>query len=361
MHGLRCMAFLTGFPQHRLTFSQRLRSSRAIRSGVFGRVKGPLHKAPNSDPCNSRCLRAAGIVAVSLPIIASPHCAFGIITVGMPVPTPIAIALMAAAERLVRALVANAALLAAAIAARQRMLTPRGLRHAVFLGLLLWTAGGLRVYSLCFGFLILGSLATRIGRREKEARGIAEKRGGARGPENLWGAAGAAAFCAVVAAILPPLLLTAGTSESIAQFVRNIANIAYVAAMATKMSDTLSSEIGKAYGGDTFLLTTFQKVPRGTEGGVSVEGTLAGVVGSAIAAFWAHAVGLLNSSSASPGVAVFAVVTASFIATTAESIIGATIQRDRQWSNEFVNFVNTTIGAFSSILIVLAARALGLT
>ncbi|CAN0554328.1 unnamed protein product, partial [Ectocarpus sp. 8 AP-2014] len=38
----------------------------------------------------------------------------------------------------------------------------------------------------------------------------------------------------------------------------------------------------QAYGKHTFLITTFKPVAAGTEGAVSLEGTLAGVVGSII-------------------------------------------------------------------------------
>ena len=40
---------------------------------------------------------------------------------------------------------------------------------------------------------------------------------------------------------------------------------------------THTPEIGKAYGKTTYLITTFEKVPRGTEGAISLEGTIAGV------------------------------------------------------------------------------------
>ena len=43
-------------------------------------------------------------------------------------------------------------------------------------------------------------------------------------------------------------------------------------------------QVGKAYGRTTYLSTTFQRVPRGTEGAVSVEGTLAGAAASALMA-----------------------------------------------------------------------------
>lgn len=129
--------------------------------------------------------------------------------------------------------------------------------------------------------------------------------------------------------------------------------IGYVASLATKLSDTFASEIGKvkpsgwckqtglndvkrpspppslppslppppplrhkhqhsfsskrryppllsycllpqAYGKRTFLITTLKPVPPGTEGAVSLEGTLAGVVGSIIIAGFAGGSGVVT-------------------------------------------------------------------
>jgi len=86
------------------------------------------------------------------------------------------------------------------------------------------------------------------------------------------------------------------------------------------MSDTAASEVGKAYGKTAYLVTTLAVVPRGTEGAVSVEGTVAGVVASL--AMGALAVGMrLIAPAGLPVVAV-----AALVATTAESVIGATVQ-----------------------------------
>lgn len=69
-----------------------------------------------------------------------------------------------------------------------------------------------------------------------------------------------------------------------------------MASLATKLSDTFASEIGKAYGMRCFLITSLRPVPRGTEGAVSVEGTLAGVGGSLLIAAYGVAMGLITTS-----------------------------------------------------------------
>jgi uncharacterized protein (TIGR00297 family) len=114
-----------------------------------------------------------------------------------------------------------------------------------------------------------------------------------------------------------------------------------VASLATKLSDTFASEVGKAYGKRTFLITTLKPVPRGTEGAISVEGTLAGVGGSLLIAAAGVLLRLMPTS------AVAAVLIAAFVATNIESVLGASLQNDKHlWAtNEFINFLNTAIGA----------------
>jgi uncharacterized protein (TIGR00297 family) len=74
-------------------------------------------------------------------------------------------------------------------------------------------------------------------------------------------------------------------------------------------------------------------VARGTEGAVSLEGTLAGVVGSVAIAFIGWGVGLINLTDVA-----FCIV-AAFIATNLESVIGATLQSKVDWmTNEVVIF-----------------------
>lgn len=117
-----------------------------------------------------------------------------------------------------------------------------------------------------------------------------------------------------------------------------------MASIATKLSDTFASEIGKAFGKTCYLITNFKLVPRGTEGAVSVEGTLAGIVGSLIIAAYGVSVNLVGLRD------VWIIAVAAFVATTCESYIGATIQGKIPFlTNEVVNFLNTLIGAFVAI------------
>jgi uncharacterized protein (TIGR00297 family) len=128
--------------------------------------------------------------------------------------------------------------------------------------------------------------------------------------------------------------------------------LGYAASFCTKLSDTCASEIGKAYGKHTFLITTLQPVPRGTEGAVSLEGTIAGIVGSILMALVSWAVGVIDLTG------ILVCVVAAFIATNIESVIGATVQSQFEWlTNEVVNFFNTLIGAIAAIVLASVWKA----
>lgn len=218
----------------------------------------------------------------------------------------------------------------------QKALTSEGLNHALGLGILLWTTCGVPAYIMGFSFLILGSVTTRIGSARKEKLGIAEKRGGRRGPENLWGAAGACAICAILSGMFQ-------TSTFYSLDLVKVMHVALCGAVASKSADTVSSEIGKAFGKNTYLITSFKAVPPGTEGAISAEGTLAGITAAFVCALLGFCVGLLSDWKD-----VAAVSVAGTLANFIESIIGEKFQDNLELTNEQVNFINTSIGAIAA-------------
>lgn len=84
---------------------------------------------------------------------------------------------------------------------------------------------------------------------QKEAQGIAEKRSGRRGPGSVIGSSSSACVCA--------LLSIKGIGG--AAFSR-LWELGFVACFCTKLSDTVSSEIGKAYGKTTSVLLPYSSV-----------------------------------------------------------------------------------------------------
>jgi uncharacterized protein (TIGR00297 family) len=242
----------------------------------------------------------------------------------------------------------NTILLGIAFLLPKKLLTPLGYLNAWVLGVIIWGTLSWQGYTIVMFYFLVGSAVTKIGIEEKEAAGIAEKRSGARGPENVWGSALVATICA-----LSTLFLTLNSAifkESWGELslILQLLLIAYVASFATKLSDTTASEIGKAYGKNTFLITTLKAVPRGTEGAVSWEGTLAGIVASLAISLLAWGLGMINF------IGVIICLISAFIATNLESVIGATLQTKFDWlSNEIVNIINTLIGAITAVILAL--------
>lgn len=228
--------------------------------------------------------------------------------------------------------------------APKKLLTPAGILHAWLLGVLIWGTLGWQGYVVVGFYFLVGSGVTRIGLAQKEAEGIAEKRSGARGPENVWGSALTAALCATGFGLINSGLLLPNLQSPIPHL-QYLLLLGYVASFSTKLSDTCASEVGKAYGKRTFLITTLQPVARGTEGAVSLEGTLAGVIASVAIAILGWGVSLISP------VGILWCVIAAFVATNLESVIGATLQAKYTWlTNEVVNIVNTFIGAIAAMI-----------
>lgn len=234
----------------------------------------------------------------------------------------------------------NAILLTIGFISPKKVLTNSGLIHAWFLGVLLWICLGWQGYAVIMVYFAIGTFITYVGKDVKEAKGIAENRKGVRGPENLWGSAAVGAVCAIGYGFMPhPFWL-----------------LGYVASLSTKLSDTMASEIGKAFGKTTYLITTLRSVAPGTEGAISLEGTVAGIIGSIGIALAGWGVGMIDVPND-----LLICLLAAFIATNLESLIGATIQSRWTWlTNEVVNGINTFLGATIAVMIkIISMQSLG--
>ncbi|XP_010093454.2 protein VTE6, chloroplastic isoform X2 [Morus notabilis] len=211
-----------------------------------------------------------------------------------------------------------------------------GIVAAFLLGTLTWRAFGPSGFLLVATYFVIGTAATKVKMAQKEAQGVAERRKGRRGPGSVIGSSTAGCICAFLS-----IFGVGGKAYS------RIWELGFVASFCTKLSDTIASEIGKAYGKTTYLVTTFKVVPRGTEGAVSVEGTFAGVLASILLASVACLMGQINAPET------VICVLASQIANLGESIIGAALQEKEgfQWlTNDAVNVINITMGSILAVL-----------
>lgn len=153
------------------------------------------------------------------------------------------------------------------------------------------------------------------------------------------GSGAAAIVCAVVA-----LAASQGVGGETG-LIQNLMSVGFVASFASKLGDTVSSEIGKAYGKTTYLATTLSLVPRGTEGAVSLEGTAAGVMAALLIGVVSMLLGVIDHTG------LICVTMAAFIANYVESLIGASLQGSVRWlNNDVVNVIQITIAAILAIV-----------
>lgn len=217
----------------------------------------------------------------------------------------------------------------AALGLAARTVTGTGAVAGGLIGALIVVGTGLAGWTVLIVTFVVVSLTTRLGHARKAQAGIAEDRGGRRGPGNAIANTGLAAWAALVATgaadpALPLLVL--------------------VASLVTAGSDTVASEMGKAYGRTTWLLTSFRRVPPGTTGAVSLEGTLAGVMAAVLLALVGAWMALVPMS------AVPVIAIAATLASLIEGVIGATFEARGMLTNDAVNFMNSAIGAGIAIL-----------
>jgi uncharacterized protein (TIGR00297 family) len=192
------------------------------------------------------------------------------------------------------------------------------------IGTVIFVTLGWQGWLLLFLTFLSASITSRLGLRRKTLLGIAEERGGRRGAGNAMANTGVAAMAAVL---------------SIASAHHNAARWAFAAALAAAGSDTIASEIGKAWGRRTYSIASFRSVPPGTSGAISLEGTAAGLVGALALGSLAVALGIV------PGAALAPIVVAATVAAFIESGLGATLEAPGVLNNDMLNFITSAVAA----------------
>ncbi|MFC7202519.1 DUF92 domain-containing protein [Haloferax namakaokahaiae] len=210
-----------------------------------------------------------------------------------------------------------------------------GMLTGVFLGLLATALGGIGWFVVLISFFGIGGLATKFRYDQKESRGVAEENEGARGTGNVLGNS-AVSLVAVVG--------FATTQTFGHELGANLFVLAFAGSVAAAMSDTLSSEIGGLFDNPR-LITSFERVQPGTDGAVTWQGELAGIVGAAIVAGLALVLLPLPSQLAAA-----AVLAGGVVGMTVDSLLGATVE-GAGLGNQAVNFLATLAGALGAMLV----------
>jgi uncharacterized protein (TIGR00297 family) len=191
----------------------------------------------------------------------------------------------------------------------------------IIMGIIIIFTAGVNWLLLIFAFLILGLIFTKYKHEYKKEMGIYE---GTRSVKNV-----------ISNGIVPFVMAAFGNYAG------------FIGSIAVATSDTLASEIG-VVDKHPRLITTFKKVPPGTDGGISPLGTAAGIIGAGIIGIIAYLLGI----SADPFTALKIAVISGTFGCFVDSILGAVLESRNYLTNEHVNLLATVSGAILGILIV---------
>lgn len=214
-------------------------------------------------------------------------------------------------------------LLVGAFTYNRKALDLWGTLAMVIMGIIIIFSAGISWLLLILIFLILSLVATRQSKYYKQNLGIYE---GKRTAKNVI-SNGVVAF--IMAAFGGYYLPLVG---------------GFIGAIATATADTLASEIGILQ--RPRLITTMRKVDPGTDGAISVLGTLVGIIGAAIIGIAAFFLGIISDPVLSLKIAVISGTVGCFM----DSILGAVFERRNFINNEHVNLLATITGALVGII-----------
>jgi uncharacterized protein (TIGR00297 family) len=215
--------------------------------------------------------------------------------------------------------------------------TDGGTVAGVLVAFVLILAGGFAGFVPLLTLFLLTVLSTRWGYNRKQRLGIAELKRG-RTASQVIANLGAAAACA-----LPVIWL---------RELDQLLMVASAAALAEAAADTVSSEVGQATARGAYMITDFRDVPVGTNGAISLEGTLSGCVAACIMAWITAAVGLVDWNL-TPVIAL--VATAGMFL---DSVMGATWENSGKLGNDAVNFISTVFAADAALVVVMIMQRL---
>lgn len=206
----------------------------------------------------------------------------------------------------------------AALARILRGVTLSGAIAGALVCFVLYYSAGSGAFVLLTLLFVLAWSSTRLGYQRKLKLGTAEKKEG-RTALQVFANVGVAAACAAA--------------------YRWRANTAYLLAMCAALgeaaADTVSSEVGQTSSAEARLVTNWRKVAAGTNGGVTLIGSLAGVGAALLIGAAGILMGFLGVRE------LFLSVFAAGIGMIFDSLLGATAENARLLNNNSVNLFGT--------------------
>ncbi len=204
-----------------------------------------------------------------------------------------------------------------------RGVTKAGALAGAFSCFVLYVGGGPGAFAGLIAVFALAWITTRLGYGRKQKLGTAERSEGRKASQVLANLG----------------VATASAAASLVSHDRSIFLLAMAAALSEAAADTVSSEVGQAFGEKARLVTTWRSVPAGTDGGVSLIGSAAGIAAAGVVSSVCFLGGLLPPQwlAISIGAAILGMM--------ADSFLGAGLERRGLVNNDIVNFLGTLTAA----------------
>ncbi len=223
----------------------------------------------------------------------------------------------------------------ALVSYKAKLVDTSGVMAGLAAGVLIFCGLGHQGFIILFVFFLAGSSASKFKIGAKQKMGAAQKSGGRRGWAHVAANCSVAAACALCVMIFPDANRPAFYAAA-------------VASLAAALGDTISTELGQLYGKRAYLLVSLTRVDPGTEGAVSVEGTILGFaasIGLALAAWVFHPFEDYGIR------AVIAVSSSAAAANLVESFMGGLYYKfGRRSPEHLLNFAGALIGAAPAML-----------
>ncbi len=237
--------------------------------------------------------------------------------------------------------------LIALLAYLTRVLSASGLAAAILVGTVIFGLGGLPWAILLLAFFISSSALSHLAGRSKTQLQEKIAKGSRRDASQVLANGGVAVLILLGLALTRSGFILGGLSTSFSQALlvgfkltaidHPLVFVAFAASLAAANADTWSTEIGVLSKSLPVLVTTGQPVERGTSGGISNLGVLAGLGGSALIALlaagmlWSSynsglSVGLLGTGFTTFGFSFVLVTAGGLFGSWVDSLLGATLQ-----------------------------------
>lgn len=190
----------------------------------------------------------------------------------------------------------------------------------------LFAGAGPSAFAALLSVFALAWMTTRLGYKRKQKLGTAEQREG-RTASQVLANLGVAAACACLYPV------SGG---------KMIFLLALATALSEAAADTVSSEVGQAVSDGARLITTWERVPAGTNGGVSWAGSLAGMAAAAVVSLICVFTRLLAWKL------LWISLLASIFGMLADSYLGAWLEGRGLLRNDSVNFLSTLVASITA-------------